>query len=61
LATALARTERALRIGSAEIARGLARAWRWTLDDGIFDALRSHPREYSRRQMVFRGTEDEPY
>lgn len=41
-----------LRTGNDEIARGVARAWRWTLDDGIFDALRSHPREYVRRKMV---------
>lgn len=50
-----------LRTGNDEIARGVARAWRWTLDDGIFDALRSHPREYVRRKMVPRGTEDEQY
>lgn len=38
--------------GNDEVARAVAMTWRWTLDDGIYDALRRHSKQYVRRKMV---------
>lgn len=50
-----------IRTDNDEIAGAVARAWRWTVDDGVYEALCGYRREIVRRQMLPTGHDDDPY